>query len=249
MTRVAIITGAAGGIGRACLELFCQQGWRVLGVDLRPADSLPPGAWFTEQDLAQEDAPAHLVRLVEQKEGRLDALVMAAARQVVAPLEKLTPRDLRQTMDLNLGSILFTAQAARPLLAQSRGALVNIASVHALATSPGLAAYAASKGALTALTRSLALELAPQGIRVNAVLPGAVDTDMLRQGLTRQARTPQELEHALAQLARRHPLGRVGRPEEIARAAYFLADHEQSSFITGQCLVVDGGATARLSTE
>ncbi len=249
MSRVALVTGAAGGIGSACLELFCRRGWRVLGVDLHRPDSLPPGACYLEQDLARDEAPRDLVRLVKEREGRLDALVAAAALQVVAPLEELTPRDLRRTMDLNLGFILFAAQAAAPLLAQSRGALVNIASVHALATSPGLAAYAASKGALATLTRSLALELAPRGIRVNAVLPGAVDTPMLRRGLSRQARHPDQIEQALARLARRHPLGRVGRPQEIAQAVYFLADHRQSSFITGHCLVVDGGASARLSTE
>jgi NAD(P)-dependent dehydrogenase (short-subunit alcohol dehydrogenase family) len=127
--------------------------------------------------------------------------------------------------------------------------VVNVSSVHAVQTSANIAAYAASKGAMLALTRAMAIEFAKDNIRVNAILPGAVDTPMLRAGLNRgHLGGAGELDR-LENLARKTVNGRVGQPEEIARAIYFLADESQSSFITGQALIADGGATARLSTE
>ena len=120
--------------------------------------------------------------------------------------------------------------------------------MHAIATSSNIAAYAASKGALLALTRAMAIELAPDNIRVNAVLPGAVDTPMLRAGLNRENTQDHNIEISMRNLEKKHVIGRVGQPEEIGQTILFLADC-QSSFITGQSIIVDGGATARLSTE
>jgi NAD(P)-dependent dehydrogenase (short-subunit alcohol dehydrogenase family) len=116
-------------------------------------------------------------------------------------------------------------------------------------TSANIAAYAASKGGLLALTRAIAIEFAKDNIRVNAILPGAVDTPMLRAGLNRGHLTGDDIYARLDNLARKTVNGRVGKPEEIAHAIYFLADENQSSFMTGQAMIVDGGATARLSTE
>jgi NAD(P)-dependent dehydrogenase (short-subunit alcohol dehydrogenase family) len=124
-----------------------------------------------------------------------------------------------------------------------------MSSVHAVATSANIAAYAASKGGLLAFTRALAIEFAPDNIRVNAVLPGAVDTPMLRAGMNRGHVSGGDITTRLDNLARKTVNGRIGKPEEIAHAVYFLADENQSSFMTGQALIVDGGATARLSTE
>jgi NAD(P)-dependent dehydrogenase (short-subunit alcohol dehydrogenase family) len=129
------------------------------------------------------------------------------------------------------------------------GAIVNVSSVHAVATSANIAAYAASKGALLALTRALAIELAPDNIRVNAVLPGAVDTPMLHAGLSRGHVAGADLPALMQALSKRTVMGRIGQPTEIGQTILFLADSERSSFMTGQALVVDGGATARLSTE
>jgi len=126
---------------------------------------------------------------------------------------------------------------------------VNVSSVHAIATSANIAAYAASKGAMLALTRALAIELASNNIRVNAVLPGAVDTPMLYSGLSRGHLQGDNVLDLVEQLGSKHVIGRVGQPQEIAEAIYFLADNNRSSFMTGQGLVVDGGATCRLSTE
>ena len=116
-------------------------------------------------------------------------------------------------------------------------------------SSANIAAYAASKGGLLALTRAIAIEFAPDDIRVNAILPGAVDTPMLRAGFNRGHVGDGTVQERLENLARKTVNGRIGQPEEIAKCIYFLADNSQSSFMTGQALIVDGGATARLSTE
>jgi glucose 1-dehydrogenase len=153
-------------------------------------------------------------------------------------------------MASNLRSVFLGVKLAHPLLvAAGGGAVVNVSSVHAVATSANIAAYAASKGGLLALTRAMAIEFAPDNIRANAILPGAVDTPMLRSGLGRGHVKGSDITQRLDNLARKTVNGRVGQPGEIARAIYFLADEDQSSFMTGQAMIVDGGATARLSTE
>ena len=153
-------------------------------------------------------------------------------------------------MESNLRSVYLAIRHAYPLLkADGGGSIVNVGSVHAVATSANIAAYAASKGALLALTRALAIEFAADKVRVNTIQPGAVDTPMLRSGLNRghlQGDSTMELVRALGA---RHVIGRVGQPDEIGRAILFLADPTWSSFVTGQALTVDGGATSRLSTE
>jgi NAD(P)-dependent dehydrogenase (short-subunit alcohol dehydrogenase family) len=153
-------------------------------------------------------------------------------------------------MASNLRSVFLGVKLAHPLLkAAGGGAIVNVSSVHAVATSANIAAYAASKGGLLALTRAMAIEFAPDNIRANAILPGAVDTPMLRAGLGRGHVGSGDILERLDNLARKTVNGRIGTPQEIARSIYFLADDAQSSFMTGQALIVDGGATARLSTE
>jgi NAD(P)-dependent dehydrogenase (short-subunit alcohol dehydrogenase family) len=153
-------------------------------------------------------------------------------------------------MASNLRSVFLAAKLAYPLLeAKGGGAIVNVSSVHAVATSKDISAYAASKGGLLALTRAMAIEFAPVNVRVNAILPGAVDTPMLRAGLGRDHAGGGSIDQRLENLARNTVSGKIGKPEEIANAIYFLSDSNQSSFMTGQALIVDGGATARLSTE
>jgi NAD(P)-dependent dehydrogenase (short-subunit alcohol dehydrogenase family) len=172
-----------------------------------------------------------------------------AAIQISNRLVDTTVEEWDATMASNLNSVFLTARLAHPLLKSAQGAIVNVSSVHAIATSVGVAAYATSKGAVTELTREMAMEFAKDGIRVNAVLPGAVDTAMLRSGLDRGHVQGGSIQEKLEHLGRKTVLGRVGQPREIAQAILFLADNEQSSYITGEVLVVDGGATARLSTE
>ena len=187
---------------------------------------------------------------VEALTGTLDAVVNNAGLQVSKPLIETTIEEWDTVMENNLRSVFVATKLAYPLLkTQGGGAIVNVSSVHAIQTSVNIAAYAASKGGLLALTRALAIEFAPDDIRVNAVLPGAVDTPMLRAGMVRGHMEGGDITARLDNLARKTVSGKIGQPEEIAHAIYFLADHCQSSFMTGQAMVIDGGATARLSTE
>ncbi len=177
-------------------------------------------------------------------------MVNNAAVQVNKPLVQTSVEEWDMVMASNLRSVFLGTRLAHPLLkAQGGGAIVNVSSVHAVATSVGVSAYAASKGGLLALTRAMAIEFAPDNIRVNAILPGAVDTPMLRDGMNRGHVGGGTIHDRLENLARKTVNGRIGQPHEIASAIYFLADSQQSSFMTGQALVIDGGATARLSTE
>lgn len=250
MKRTVLITGAAGGIGRATVALFHRKGWQVVGVDRNELGSGFPGdGVFIRSDISQPADMQDIFDQVHAHTSSLHALVNNAAVQIAKPLVETTADEWDAVMASNLRSVFLAAKLAHPLLAASGGAIVNVSSVHAIQTSANIAAYAASKGGLLALTRAMAIEFAPNGIRVNAILPGAVDTPMLRAGLDRGHAQGSDVQERLENLARRTVNGRVGRPEEIASAIYFLADNEQSSFMTGQALVVDGGATARLSTE
>jgi NAD(P)-dependent dehydrogenase (short-subunit alcohol dehydrogenase family) len=204
---------------------------------------------FFAADIADETASQTLFAELASQTGRIDALVNNAAMQISKPLVETTPAEWDALMAVNLRAAYLAIRHAYPLLRQAGGAIVNVSSVHAIATSANIAAYAASKGALLALTRALAIELAPDQIRVNAVLPGAVDTPMLRAGLSRGHLAADDVATQLDQLAQRTVNGRIGQPAEIAEAILFLADNQRTSFMTGQALVVDGGATARLSTE
>lgn len=249
--RVVLITGAGGGIGRAAVRVFAGCGWRVIGVDRREVeDPIPANGIFIQADISHEENIRAVYEKAKTFSPILDAVVNNAAIQVAKPLLETTAEEWDMVMANNLRSVFLGAKLAYPLLvAAGGGAIVNVSSVHAVATSANIAAYAASKGGLLALTRAMAIEFAPDNIRVNAILPGAVDTPMLRAGLDRGHLDGGTLFDRLDNLASKTVNGRIGRPEEIARAIYFLADHTQSSFMTGQAMIIDGGATARLSTE
>ena len=249
--KTVLITGAGGGIGRATVALFVDKGWRVIGVDRLPfGDGFPENGAFIQADISD---PAELEQIfIETRSSTptLDALINNAAVQVAKPLVDTTIEEWDAVMASNLRSTFLFMKLTYPLFkASGGGAIVNVSSVHAVQTSVNIAAYAASKGGILALTRAMAIEFAPDNIRVNAILPGAVDTPMLRAGLNRGHAGQGDMQSRLDNLARKTVNGRVGQPSEIAHAIYFLADNEQSSFMTGQAMVVDGGATARLSTE
>jgi glucose 1-dehydrogenase len=249
--RILLITGAAGGIGRATVDVFAEHGWKVIGVDRTPKyEGFPESGIYIQADISLPEKLEEIYQKVSAFTDTLDAVVHNAAIQIPKPLVETTAEEWDTVMASNLRSVFLGAKLAYPLLkAREGGAIVNVSSVHAVATSANIAAYATSKGGLLALTRAMAIEFAPDEIRVNAILPGAVDTPMLRAGLGRGHVGDGNVLDRLENLARKTVIGRVGQPEEIARSIYFLADNTQSSFMTGQALVVDGGATARLSTE
>lgn len=231
--ETAVVTGAASGIGKACVEAFRGRGLATVGVDVRESSSADE---HLQIDLSQPDCGDRLAEGIGVR--RIDVLVNNAAIGLNKAATEITTAEFDEVIAVNLRAPFLLAATLHDALASVRGSVVNVASVHAIATSQQVAAYAASKGGLVAMTRALAVEWAPD-VRVNAVLPGAIDTEMLAAGLSRT-------DSALSELASRHPLGRVGQPEEIAEAVLFLAE---SGFMTGSVVVVDGGATSRLATE
>lgn len=249
--RTVLITGAAGGIGRATVLTFSSKGWQVIGVDRAPfGEGFPGDGLFIQSDISDGENMESIFNQAKAYTGKLFALVNNAAIQVAKPLLETSVEEWDSVMASNLRSVFLGTKLAHPLLkASGAGAVVNVSSVHAVATSADIAAYAASKGGMLAFTRAIAIEFAPDNIRANAILPGAVDTPMLRAGLSRGHVTGSDITQRLDNLARKTVSGKIGQPEEIAQAIYFLADSQQSSFMTGQALIVDGGATARLSTE
>mgnify|MGYP001385462117 CR=1 FL=1 len=240
--RIVLITGAAGGIGSATVKLFHEKNWLVIGVDRAKFSGVfPEDGVFVQADISDPTQLKNIYQNVSKFTDSLDAVINNAAFQVVKPLLDTSVEEWDAVMASNLRSVFLGAKLSHPLLKNhGGGAIVNVSSVHAVATSANVGSYAASKGGLLALTRSMAIEFAKDNIRVNAILPGAVDTPMLSAHLD-QAR--------LENLAQKTVIGRIGKPIELAHAIYFLADEEQSSFMTGQSILVDGGATAKLSTE
>lgn len=243
-----LITGVCGGIGRATADAFTAAGWSVIGVDRDEPETPLTVDRFERIDVAQSDQVLDLFDRLNKELPELNALVNNAAMQVNKPIVETTDLDWEQIINTNVRSAFQCIREAHPLLAAAKGAVVNVASVHAIATSMNVAVYAISKAALVALTRSAALELAADGIRCNAVLPGAIDTKMLRDGLNRRDH-PDGPDGNLRVLAERTPLGFVAQAKDIAPSIVHLADNEQSRYTTGQTLVLDGGATIRLSTE
>jgi NAD(P)-dependent dehydrogenase (short-subunit alcohol dehydrogenase family) len=237
MKRVVVITGVAGGIGRACATAFAADDWRVAGIDKVSAPAAVRLDWYEQMDLGVRSATERLHAFFAEV-GQIDALVNNAALHVPKSIADTTDADWAAVMATNGAAPFVSIREALPYLRASRGAIVNVSSVHALTTTTDIAAYAASKGALLSLTRAAAVELGPFGVRVNAVLPGAIDTPMLTDD--RDARE---------RIASRTPLGRIGLPAEVASIVTFLADATRSAFVSGQGWVVDGGVSARLASE
>jgi NAD(P)-dependent dehydrogenase (short-subunit alcohol dehydrogenase family) len=235
--KVAIVTGAAGGIGSAICTRLAQEGARLVLVDRAPPKAGVPAdsadVWCAPPtDVGHEDEVAAVFDGALERFGRIDHVVNNAAVMTFKPIEALTREDWYRVLDVNLlGAAYFTKYAFTAM--RPGGSLVNVASVHAVQTSPLAAPYAASKAALCALTRSASIEGKPKGIRVNAILPGAVDTPMLWDN--------PNVSSGAEQIAAAY----IGAPAEIAAAvAYLLSD--DASFVSGAALVVDGGGLASL---
>jgi NAD(P)-dependent dehydrogenase (short-subunit alcohol dehydrogenase family) len=243
--RLALVTGAAGGIGRAIARRYARAGARVILLDLRAEDcettareiiEAGGSAWAFALDITDVDACAALAERVGREIGLVDVLVNNAGILIREGVDAPdVHRKIRHVFDVNVLGGFNVLHAFLPALRQTRGCVVNIASGAAFTAQAGCIGYSASKGAVKMLTQSMAVDLAPDGIRVNAIAPGVIETAMT--DATRN--DPSRLQSFL----RRTPMARIGQPDEIADPALFLAS-SMSSFITGVTLPVDGGALA-----
>lgn len=241
---VAIVTGAAGGVGREVVARLHAAGAAVVAEDLAPevaaletADGRVAGLCG---DAAQSGTAQRAVELALDRFGRLDILVNNAARFLGKPTLETTDEEWDGLMATNVRSVFVHCREALPhLLAAGGGAIVNVSSISGVVGLPDQAAYGATKAAIAQLTRQLAVDYSPRGVRVNAVAPGAIDTPFLATALSGAP----DLDEARKQVAAEHPLGRIASPAEIAEVVLFLCS-PRSSFVTGAVVMADGGYTA-----
>ena len=244
--QVAIVTGAASGIGAAIARLFVMEGAKVALVDLDEAglatvaQEIGDDALTVVADVSDDEQANAGVAQVLQKWGRIDVLVTAAGASMGGTVDKIDEATWDRTFAINVkGTFLWVHHAIKPMIAARSGATVTLGSQLAQSSLGTNVAYIASKGAIVSFTKTVAVDHAAQGIRINALMPGVIDTPMPARSLKRQP----DPEAARAFWKVRHPMGRIGQPEEVAKAALFLASSD-SSFTTGSLLFVDGGWTA-----
>ncbi|MFN8239944.1 MAG: SDR family oxidoreductase [Bacteroidales bacterium] len=240
MNKVAIITGGASGIGLAIARKFVKEGLTTIiigrdGKKLREAcGTLGPASFFKSCDLADLDAIPSLVQGIIDEFGRIDILVNNAGINLKKPIQDVTDEDFQKIILTNQNSMFSLTRAVAGFMAeQGRGAVLNISSMASRYGLPYVIAYTASKSAIEGMTRAMAVELAPSGIRVNCIAPGFIRTSMSSVALDSD---PERKSKVLG----RTPAGRLGRPEEVANAAFFLVS-DDASYITGVILPVDGG--------
>jgi len=239
--KVAVITGGASGIGAATARLFVSEGAKVVLVDLneekgkefeQELKALSYEALFVKANITSEEDVADVFKQAVETFGKVDVVFNNAGIGRVHPSHDLEYSEWRTTVNVDLDGVFLVArEAIREMLKTGGGAIVNTASMYGWVGSPGSAAYNAAKGGVINLTRSLALEYAGQNIRINALCPGFIDTPII----------PDEMKQALAEIT---PLKRLGKAEEMAKAVLFMAS-DDSTFMTGNTLTVDGGYTSQ----
>ncbi|HEX7107656.1 MAG TPA: SDR family oxidoreductase [Aestuariivirga sp.] len=235
--RTAIITGAARGIGLSCAERFKAEGANVVIADvlddIGTAEANRLGATYKHCDVSESSDVKAAVAAVVKQHGAVDILLNNAAINISGDFLEISEADYDKVLDINLkGSFLMLQACAREMVKQGAGSIINMSSVNDTLAIPSIVSYCVAKGGVSQLTRATSISLAPHGIRVNAIGPGSIMTDMLKSVVNDKV--------AMARVMSRTPMGRVGQPSEIASIAVFLASDE-SSYVTGQTIYADGG--------
>jgi NAD(P)-dependent dehydrogenase (short-subunit alcohol dehydrogenase family) len=243
--RVAVITGAGSGIGRACAVEFAREGARVVVADInakeaqetvKQTEALGTKARAVVTDVADPESVQHLVEESLKAFGQVHVLLNVAAIQVNKTVEETTLEEWNREIAVNLGGVFLCSKFFLPHLRQTKGCIINMSSVNGFFVEPMCAGYCATKGAIIALTKAMAIDHGKEGIRVNCICPGYIDAG-LAWGYFEAQPDPAAARAAAGKL---HALWRIGRPEEVARVAVFLAS-DDSSFMTGSTVVVAGG--------
>ena len=254
--KTALVTGGRGGIGRAIVARFLREGAIVYAADLTPQGSLTEhdddGSRFVAMNVADEASVKAAMARIEADGGKLDILVNAAGIEIEKTIEDTTLEEWNQSFAVNCTGTFLTSKYALPLMRAAAktgtsASIINFGSYDGFIADPGLAAYCATKGAVHALTRAMACDHGPEGIRVNAICPGYIDTPMLQSffegdGSGGDGGTIETLQQAVRDV---HPMRTYGRPEDIANLVHWLASDE-ARYASGQLWVLDGGLSAQV---
>jgi glucose 1-dehydrogenase len=245
--KTVLITGINGDIGQAIASHFKKYNWYVIGIDKNKCLKTEIFDLFFHKDLTEIDAVKNIIDEIMLTHKKIDCIINNAAIQICKPLWELTESDWDKTYNCNVKIPFLLVKYAINLLKKAEFPnIINIGSVHATNTSDEISAYSSSKAALVGLTRNMAIELSKYNIRVNSISPGAIDTKMLRAGLERGHIGNDNSNNLVNNLNKKHLLGKIGSPENISCLIYNII---QNDFITGSELIIDGGATIKLSTE
>ncbi len=240
--KTAFVTGGTGGIGRAICTRFAGEGAQVVAADLQPAEDLPAGVEFTAFDVTDEAGIRKTFEDLGTRWEQLDVLVNAAGIEIEKTIEDTSLEEWNRIFAINVTGTFLTSKYALPLLRCGNGAsVINFGSYDGYIADPGLAAYCATKGAVHALTRAMACDHGPEGIRVNAICPGYVNTPMLQSffGESGDIETLKQAERDV------HPMRTYGEPEDIANLVNWLASDE-ARYASGQLWIIDGGLSAQV---
>ncbi len=254
--KTALVTGGRGGIGRAIVARFLREGATVFAADLTPEGSLAAhdedGSHFLKLDVTQEADSIAAMSQVSQEAGQLDILVNAAGIEIEKTIEDTTLEEWNRSFAVNVTGTFLTSKHALPLMRAAAGqgasaSIINFGSYDGFIADPGLAVYCATKGAVHALTRAMACDHGPEGIRVNAICPGYVDTPMLQSFFTGDGsgaggKSIDDLQQAVRDV---HPMRTYGTPDDIANLVNWLASDE-ARYASGQLWVLDGGLSAQV---
>lgn len=246
--KTAFVTGGCGGIGRAICTRFAAEGARVMAADLAEWEDAPEDIRVVSFDVTSEEAAIDGMARIARHWGHLDILVNAAGIEIEKTIEDTTLEEWNRSFAVNVTGMFLTCKHALPVLRKSGGAsVINFGSYDGFIADPGLAAYCATKGAVHALTRAMACDHGPEGIRVNAVCPGYVDTPMLQsffegEGSGGDGGTIETLQQAVRDV---HPMRTYGTPEDVANLVTWLASDE-ARYASGQLWVLDGGLSAQV---